>query len=378
MTSINVPLGEQSYDVLVKAGALKRVGELLRKSLGDSTGRRILLVADAAIAETHAERVAASLEEAGFAVSFASIEAVESNKTIEVLEALLETAAREHIDRSGAVVAVGGGIVGDLGGFLAASWLRGIPVLQVPTTLLAMVDASIGGKTGVNLPLPDGALGKNLVGAFWQPVAVVADPKTLVSLPRRERACGFAECIKHGVIADWPLLEELRTRAPEVLDGDIKACGSLVARCAAIKVNVVGVDVREETGPGGGVARAFLNLGHTFAHAIEPMPELKLKHGEAVAIGLVAAGACARQLGHWSQAESDELIETLEACALPTRLPQPVDAGRLLEHMGWDKKVRQGTLSIIVPTGRGRVEMLSGPDEALLLAGWQAVGASVR
>ena len=376
MTSIKVPLGEQSYDVLVEAGALNRVGQLLQETLGESTGRRILLVADAAIAETHAERVAKSLEKAGFNVSFASIEAVETNKTIEVLEALLETAAREHIDRSGAVVAVGGGIVGDLGGFLAASWLRGIPVLQVPTTLLAMVDASIGGKTGVNLPLPDGALGKNLVGAFWQPLGVVADPQTLVSLPRRERACGFAECIKHGVIADWSLLEELRSRAPEVLDGDIQACGELVARCAAIKINVVGVDVREETGAGGGVARAFLNLGHTFAHAIEPMPELKLKHGEAVAIGLVAAGACARELGHWGQAESDELIATLEACNLPTALPRQVDPRRLLEHMGWDKKVRQGTLSIIVPTGRGSVELLADPDEALLLAGWRAVGAS--
>lgn len=378
MTTLDVRLGEQSYQVLVEAGALARCGDRLRAALGDAEGRRVLLVADAAVSETHAERVATSLEEAGFAVSFATVEAVETNKTIEVFEALLETAARERIDRSGAVVAVGGGIVGDLGGFLAASWLRGIPVLQVPTTLLAMVDASIGGKTGLNLPLPDGVLGKNLVGAFWQPAAVIADPDVLATLPRRERACGFAECVKHALISDWSLLTELRARAPRVLDGDPGACADLVARCAAIKVEVVGADVREEADAGTPVARAFLNLGHTFAHAIEPLPELALKHGEAVAIGLVAAGACARELGHWGEAEALELAETLEACGLPVALPGPVDAGRLVKHMGWDKKVRQGTLSIIVPTGRGTVAMHPGPEESLLLTGWAAVGATRR
>jgi 3-dehydroquinate synthase len=374
MTHLNVPLGDQSYDVFVDRGSLSRCGEILKNALGEATGRRVLLVADHAVAETHAERVAASLEKAGFSVAFATIEATEGNKSLAVFEALLEAAAREHIDRSGAVVAVGGGIIGDLGGFLAASWLRGIPVLQVPTTLLAMVDASIGGKTGVNLGLPDGAMGKNLVGAFWQPVGVVADPSVLETLPKRERSCGLAECVKHALIADWLLLEELRRRAPGVLGGKVGASASLVARCAAIKIDVVGRDVREEAGAGAGVARAFLNLGHTFAHAIEPLPELDLKHGEAVAIGLVAAGACAHRLGLWTSAECDALRETLEACGLPVALDGAVDADHLIERMGWDKKVRRGTLSIVVPDGRGSVRMHPDPDRALLLAGWHAVG----
>ena len=376
MTVLNVPLGDQSYDVLVESGALARCGTILRDALGDASGRRILLVADHAVAETHAEQVAGALEGAGFSVAFATIEALESNKTLDVHQALLEAAARERIDRSGAVVAVGGGIIGDLAGFVAASWLRGIPVLQVPTTLLAMVDASIGGKTGVNLPLPDGALGKNLVGAFWQPVGVVSDPEVLRSLPARERSCGLAECVKHALIADWSLLEALREQAPGILDGDVAACGSLVARSAAIKVNVVGEDVREERGAGAGVARAFLNLGHTFAHAIEPLPELGLKHGEAVAIGLVAAGACARALGDWSQVDCDELRSTLEACGLPVSVKGRVEAGQLIKRMGWDKKVRRGNLSIVVPTGRGSVRMHEAPERDLLLEGWRAVGVS--
>jgi len=375
MTTLNVPLGEQSYDIIVEPGVLERAGSILADLLGGSRGCRVMLVADAAVAETHAERVAASLEEAGFGVSFGTIEALEVNKSLDTMQALLEAASRERIDRSGAVVAVGGGIIGDLGGFLASTWLRGIPVLQVPTTLLAMVDAAIGGKTGVNLTLPDGVLGKNLVGAFWQPVGVLSDPGALESLPRRERACGLAECVKHALIADWSLLGSIREGADELLGGGFRASSELIARCAGIKVNVVGEDVREEAGPGGGVARAYLNLGHTFAHAIEPVPELGLKHGEAVALGLVAAGACARALGHWTDAERSELEETLAACALPVRLDRQLDADGLLQRMGWDKKVRRGTLSIVVPTGRGRVELLEGPDRSLLLEGWRAVGA---
>jgi 3-dehydroquinate synthetase len=238
-----------------------------------------------------------------------------------------------------------------------------------------MVDASIGGKTGVNLPLPDGALGKNLVGAFWQPVGVLSDPEVLASLPERERACGLAECVKHGLIADWSLLEALREEAPDILAGRLSSCMALITRCAATKVDIVSGDEREEAGPGSGVARAFLNLGHTFAHAIEPLPELGLKHGEAVAIGLMAAGACARSLGHWGVAESEALQATLEACGLPIALPEPVKQDRLIERMGWDKKVRQGTLTIVVPDGRGSVSMLRGPSRDLLEAGWSAVGA---
>ena len=376
MTTLHVPLESHAYDVTIEAGARTRTGALLRDALGDAAGRRILLVADAAVAETHAEVVASSLEAAGFEVIVATVEASESNKSLEAFQALLEAAAGQRIDRSGAVVSVGGGIVCDLAGFVAASWLRGIPVFHVPTTLLAMVDASIGGKTGVNLPLPDGALGKNLVGAFWQPAGVLCDPEVLETLPERERACGLAECVKHGLIADWALLEELRARASDILEGRLSTCMSLIARCAATKVTIVSGDEREEAGAGSGVARAFLNLGHTFAHAIEPLPELELKHGEAVAIGLMAAGACARVLGHWEAADLEALQRTLEACRLPIALPRPLEKEPLIERMGWDKKVRQGTLTIIVPDGRGTVSMVPGPTRELLETAWTSVGAS--
>lgn len=376
MTTLHVPLDPNSYDVTIEAGARTRTGALLAHALGESAGRRILLVADAAVSETHAEVVATSLEAAGFEIAFVTVEATEANKSLEAFEALLKAAAGQKIDRSGAVVSVGGGIICDLAGYVAASWLRGIPVFHVPTTLLAMVDASIGGKTGVNLPLPDGALGKNLVGAFWQPVGVLSDPEVLETLPERERACGLAECVKHGLVADWSLLEALREQAPDILAGRLATCMALIARCASTKVNIVSGDEREEAGPGAGVARAFLNLGHTFAHAIEPLPELELKHGEAVAIGLMAAGACARALGHWEAAESEALQSTLEACGLPIALSQPLKRGRLIERMGWDKKVRQGTLTIVVPDGRGSVSMVPGPSLELLEAGWAAVGAS--
>ena len=376
MTTLHVPLDSNSYDVTIEAGARTRTGALLTHALGESAGRRILLVADAAVSETHAEVVATSLEAAGFEVAFVTVEATEANKSLEAFEALLKAAAGQKIDRSGAVVSVGGGIICDLAGYVAASWLRGIPVFHVPTTLLAMVDASIGGKTGVNLPLPDGALGKNLVGAFWQPLGVLSDPEVLETLPERERACGLAECVKHGLIADWSLLEALREQAPDMLAGRLSTSMALIARCAATKVNIVSGDEREEAGPGAGVARAFLNLGHTFAHAIEPLPELELKHGEAVAIGLMAAGACARALGHWEAAESEALQSTLEACGLPIALSRSLKRGRLIERMGWDKKVRQGTLTIVVPNGRGSVSMVPGPSLELLEAGWAAVGAS--
>jgi 3-dehydroquinate synthase len=375
MTSIPVSLGDRSYDVLVELGARKSCGALLRELLGDSEGRRLLLVADEEVAETHAEDVAASMEQAGFGVALASVEALEVNKSLNALSALLEAAARERIDRSSAVVAVGGGVIGDLAGFVAATWLRGIPIMHVPTTLLAMVDASIGGKTGVNLPLPDGFLGKNLVGAIWQPIAVVSDPETLASLPRRERSCGLAECVKHAVISDWSFLDDLRAMAGAILGGDPTASAELVVRSASIKARVVSEDEREDVTNTSGSVRAFLNLGHTFAHAIETAPELDLKHGEAVAVGLMAAAACAQALGEWGDEETDELRASLQACELPVGLSVSLEATTLIERMSWDKKVRRGTLSIVVPSGRGSVRMVEGPEESLLRTGWEAVGA---
>ena len=371
MGQVEVSLGDRAYTVHVECGAIDQCGALLANAV---SGRRVLVIADANI--THAEAVCASLIKAGFDAPMVRVEASERKKTLETVQYLLERAAAEQLDRAGAIVAVGGGVIGDIAGFVAASWLRGVPVVQVPTTLLAMVDASIGGKTAVNLRLPDGTLGKNLVGAFWQPVAVVSDPQVLSTLPRRERACGLAECVKHALIGDAALLDELRTTAPLILDGDLVEAESLIMRAAALKARVVAIDEREQLGDAPRLQRAFLNLGHTFAHAIEPIASLELKHGEAVAIRLVAAGACAQAIGAWGAAECEELAAVLESCELPTQLPESVAATALIERMGWDKKVARGQLTIVLPKARGVVQLYPNPTAELLQTGWRAVGAS--
>jgi 3-dehydroquinate synthase len=272
--------------------------------------------------------------------------------------------------------------------------LRGVPLVHVPTTLLAMVDAAIGGKTGVNFPLPASSdLGKNLIGALWQPKTVLCDPKALATLPPREFACGLAECVKHAIIADAPLLHWLHRNAREIVTPAValSKAEELIARCAAIKAAIVAEDEREHG------RRALLNLGHTFGHALESISALGLRHGEAVALGLIAAVDVSRSTQRLSSEAASLIRETLERCSLPITLatgglpdrtavpdhwsraawlaPESVTIDRLMSAMAFDKKVAGGRLRLVLPCEIGRVLLVDSVPEPVIRQAWRALGA---
>lgn len=366
MPEIDVSVPSRRYRIHVAPGVLGELGAITR---GVAPADAALLVVDASITATHAPAARASLVAAGYAVTEVVVRAEEQRKRLDAVVAILEAAAAARLDRHAPFVALGGGIVGDVAGFAAASWLRGVPVVQAPTTLLAMVDASVGGKTGVNFPLPGGGLGKNLVGAFWQPVAVVADPRVLATLPERERRCGLAEAIKHAVIDDAEGFARLEADAARRRGLDEAALTALVARAVRTKVRIVESDEREAG------ARALLNLGHTFGHAIESIPALAVKHGEAVAIGMVAAVRLAAARGALAVADAERIVALLEAVGLPTRLPRAAPRAALVEAMGSDKKVARGRIRLILPVAIGRAMIVEDASAEEIAAAWREVGA---
>jgi 3-dehydroquinate synthase len=295
----------------------------------------------------------------------------ESGKSLEAVAAVAARMLDAGIDRTGAVVAVGGGVVGDVAGFVAATYMRGVACVQVPTTLLAMVDASVGGKTAVNLQRTDGSIAKNAVGAFAQPRLVACDPEVLGTLPGRELRSGLAECVKHGVVADRAMLAWIRARADRLLAHDPDTLGELVERNVRIKAEVVSRDERE-AGP-----REALNLGHTFAHAIEAMLHAQCTHGEAVGIGMVAACTVVRELGAEGAGELEaEVRETLGTLGLPVRMPAPRPVAALRAAMDADKKRRGGALRLVLPFGPDDVRTLAGVPETIVERAWRAVGAA--
>jgi len=266
-------------------------------------------------------------------VTVATFPAGERNKTRETWSSLTDRLLAAGLGRDGAVVALGGGVVGDLAGFVAATYLRGVPYVQVPTSLLAMIDSSIGGKTGVDTPA-----GKNLVGAFHQPRLVIADLATLATLPPEHLSAGMAEAIKHGAIADAAYFELLRSLAPRVLRGDRNALRQVVERSVVIKAGVVGEDERERG------RRAVLNFGHTLAHALEAVSGYELLHGQAVAIGMAGEARLGTALGITQAAALDALRQILAAYRLPTAFPTAAARDRMLEVMRQDKKAREATV----------------------------------
>jgi len=371
MQTLDVTLPGRSHEILVEPGVLPRLGEIVaRVAPHDAT----VLAVDANVATHHGRVAAASLEAAGYRVLVHELVAEERDKTMASVSGMHAAMLARRLERGSPVVAIGGGVIGDVAGFVAATYLRGVPFVQVPTTLLAMVDASIGGKTGVNFPLPaaDGRpaeLGKNLIGAFWQPRVVVVDPEVLATLETRDFRCGLAESIKHGILADAGLLEEIEVHADAIAALDPARLESLISRSAKIKIGFVQDDERESG------RRALLNLGHTFAHAIEPIAALDLRHGEAVAIGLCAAARCAVTTGRLTEADADRIAALVALVGLPRRLRSPEPIARLVEMMGFDKKVEGGRLRLVLPTGLGRAELAADvPPEAIVDA-WSAVGA---
>ncbi len=353
--------------LVVGRGALGRLAEILADGDIPLRGRKVLLAVDARVSE-YGRRIDAELRGAGASTVVEHLVASEADKSIAAVERLWQAALAHRLDRGGLFVAVGGGIVGDLAGFAAASFLRGVELVQVPTTLLAMVDAAIGGKTGINLPLPGGGLGKNLAGAFWQPRLTVADPDVLETLPARELRAGLAECIKHAVIAGSPHFESLESFIDRLSAGDAEALAQLVPDSASVKAGIVARDPLERG------ERALLNLGHTFGHAIETLPGLDILHGEAVAIGMVAACRCAVAVGSLPTEVADRIERLIARAGLPTRIPAgascPDPSAEIRRRMGFDKKVRGATLRLILPYAIGDVRVVAVPvAEAIASAG---------
>jgi 3-dehydroquinate synthase len=389
--SIRVQLGERSYDAVVGAGLLDTLGSRVRRAIEGRAPKRCVLVHDAALPRALIGATERSLNGAGFAVASLALDATEREKSLANAGRVCGILATTKVERHEPVVALGGGIVGDLAGFAAAIYRRGVPVVQCPTTLLSMVDAAVGGKTGANLEVPGtGGLLKNFIGAFHQPMLVVADVETLDSLPDRHVRAGLAECIKHALLAsdveapgafEQSLLERTEVLVGRVIARDRGAMTELIARNIAIKARVIAGDEREmSTDPSGG--RAALNLGHTFGHAIETLPGLTpdgdvshapLHHGEAVGLGVHAACRCAVVLGTLQPAEADRVERLLRAAGLPSKIPGLPPGDELLERMAHDKKVADGSIRLVLPIGLGHVRIVEGPDPAVVKRAWDSI-----
>ena len=356
----------ESHMPQVGSGSLEELGSVVKHAV--PRARRVMLAVDAKVRSPWGVAASRAITASGLRVHEHAIAASEPGKSMPAVQSLWQAMLAAGLHRADALVALGGGIVGDLAGFAAATYLRGVDWIAVPTTLLAMVDASIGGKTAVNVPLPGGGLGKNMVGAFHVPVRIVADVRTLTTLPPRERSAGMAECLKHGLLADPGLVDWIRSNAGAIAALDLPAMETLVRRSAAIKAAIVARDPLEKG------ERAHLNLGHTYAHAMESMLHDRLNHGEAVGLGLLAAIAASRAAGWWPQADPEPMRQLLAQLGLPTRLPAAVDRDALLRAMGFDKKSEGGRLRLILLRGPGQPGVLADPPEHVVAAGWQAIG----
>lgn len=369
-----------AYAVLIGRGALADLGRHVGAALRFPPGRA-MLVHDSGLPGSIVEMAWGSLARAGYETHVFAFAASEAAKSLETLETLLVELAKAKLDRRDPVVALGGGVVGDVAGFGAAVYRRGVPLIQCPTTLLAMVDASVGGKTGVNLEIAPGDLRKNLAGSFHQPSLVVADTGALESLPPREYAAGLAECVKHALIGadarDPGLAEWLGAKARAVAAGDPAVLAELIARNVAVKARIVELDPTERA-PANAGGRALLNLGHTFAHAIETIPALGLNHGEAVGLGLLAASTAAAAIGLVGADHAGWVRQMLTAFGLPTAAGPLPDDDALRARMQDDKKVLSGVLRLVLPCGRWHARVVENPPETAVRAGWGAIRSGAR
>ena len=343
---MRVELGERSYDIVIGAGVLADAGARIAALPGMAS--RASIITDETVAPLYLDTVATSLANAGIETSSTIVPAGEGSKSFACLERVLEDLIAAGAERTTPLIALGGGVVGDLTGFAASALLRGVPFIQVPTTLLAQVDSSVGGKTGIN-----SRHGKNLVGSFYQPRIVLADTATLATLPARQLRAGYAEVVKYGLIDDPGFYAWLEGNHSAVLNGDAAALQHTVATCCAAKARIVAADERESG------QRALLNLGHTFGHAFEAEVGYgaDLLHGEAVALGMVLAFRLSARRGHCTDDDAAAVAAHLASAGLPTTardLPdQTFDATRLIDHMRHDKKVKQGVPSFILVHGIG-------------------------
>ena len=343
---MSVDLGDRSYPICIEDGGLDGFGAVLTEVLGPTP--RVVVVSDPVVSALYGTVLSESLEAAGVEVLVAEVPDGEAHKGLDTWRVLVRTLIGLGVDRQTPVIALGGGVTGDIVGFAAATVLRGLRWVQVPTTLLAMVDSAVGGKTGVNTEH-----GKNLVGAFHQPSLVYAAMATLSTLPPREIRCGLGEVLKHGVLADPEIVACLETSAPQVLAGDQEVLGTLVARCCEVKAAVVAEDEREAG------RRAVLNLGHTVGHAIETVllgTVGALPHGECVAMGLLAEARWAVSRGWCEPTVPDRIASVMDGLGMACS-PPPVELDALVRAAGFDKKVHRGRLTTAIIEDIGRVRL---------------------
>lgn len=364
--TIHVSLGTRSYPIEVLEGSSSPGNSafisFIRTSLERSwSGRgctKALVISDSNVAQIWASSIASQLSATGLEVAVAEVPAGESSKSLAALSSIYDRLMDLKADRHTLVVAVGGGVIGDLAGFAAASFNRGLPLVMIPTSLLAQVDSSVGGKTGINHPR-----GKNLIGAFHQPIGVWIDINTLTTLPDREFKSGLAEVVKYGVIQDPEFFHFLEINAGLALNRNPSVLKHMVARSCRLKADVVELDELEHTG-----VRAILNYGHTVAHAMENVAGYgEYLHGEAVAIGMVAEAKLAEKLGWIDPLLTQRLVNLLSCMKLPTSL-RPCDIQLLMAAMKHDKKNRSGRVRFVLPRRLGHVELTDEPTDDLILA----------
>jgi len=366
--SIAVGLGERAYEVRIGAGLIDRAGEAMAPF---ARRRRTAVVSDETVWGLHGERLAAALARAGIAATPVLVAPGEQAKSFEGLAEVTDRLLALELDRGDLVTAFGGGVVGDLAGFAAAIYKRGIDFVQIPTTLLAQVDSSVGGKTAIDTPR-----GKNLVGAFHQPRLVLADIEALSSLPDREMRAGYAEVIKYGLMGDFGFLEWLEANGGQVLAREPAALSSAVARCVEMKAEIVAQDETEQG------RRALLNLGHTFGHALEAETGYgaALLHGEAVAVGMALAFRFSAAQGLCPTQDARRAAEAIAAAGLPTRLAEvaerPFEAQRLVARMAQDKKAQDGRLTFILARRLGEAFVAKDVDGSAVAAFLKLEGAA--
>jgi len=359
-TTVHVDLGARSYPIGIGSQWLDQAGEWI---LQTDSPTHAVVITDDNVETPHATTVAESLVDRGLAVDLVVVAAGESTKCVAVADQLWQQLLELDADRATCVIAVGGGVVGDLAGFVASTYARGLRFVQIPTTLLAQVDSSVGGKVAINLPAA-----KNMVGAFWQPATVLIDTHTLSTLPRREFRAGMGEVIKYGVIQDAAFFAYLEQNAEPINARDDDCLREVVARCCRLKADVVEADECERSG-----RRAILNYGHTFGHALETVTGYgRLLHGEAVAIGMMCAARLAAALDMVATDLAARQRDLLLAYDLPVNVPA-VNHDAVIHAMQHDKKVSHGTLRLVLPTQLGQVCMVPDVDPALVR---QALGES--
>lgn len=355
MQSVNVGLGERSYPIII--GAELDYGSLTRKTLPKV--HQLMVVTNETVGPLYLSEVKKQLETAGFQVSTCVLKDGEAYKTVDSWLQILTALLENDFGRDGALLALGGGVVGDMTGFAASAYQRGIDYVQVPTTLLSMVDSSVGGKTAINHPL-----GKNMIGAFYQPKAVFADISSLKTLPQRELSAGLGEVIKYGIIEDGEFFSYLEREIDRVFALDDEVLSFIVRRCCEIKADVVSRDEQEH-----GV-RALLNLGHTFGHALEAHLGFGTwLHGEGVGLGMVIAAALSEKRKLIDAAAYARIVSLIRRGRLPVAIPESMEPEDFIRHMRHDKKVRRGVIRYVLPTAIGSSEVFAdiGDDEVLEL-----------